>query len=1034
MENPIASRFCGGCGQPLHDRVARERRQLTVMFCDLVGSTVLAERLDPEDLADLILAYQRAVSDAIGEFAGHVAQHLGDGMLVYFGYPVAHEDDPRRAVFAGLRILDSIALLNARLDPALRLAVRIGIHTGPVVTGELGSGTTQERLALGSTPNVAAKLQSIADPNTVLVTQDTRNLLGQTCVLESLSSHRLESLSVPIIAHRVIARSTGLVFGPSTEMVGRREEFERLCHAFETASSGRCTAVTVTAEAGLGKSRLVHALREQLDGLAGACWVVQCSPYEQESALSAVTSLLNRMLDVGDTQSPSERLARLVSAIEALGIATFETVPLLAGLLSIPLEAPFAQLDVSPQKRKELIFEAVASILVRRTQKQVTIWLVEDLHWADPSSVDFLGFLLARAPSARLLLLMTARPSFVSSWGDRAISVVLKPLDRADATAVITRVAGGKALPAHFVDQILDRTDGVPLFVEELTKTILESGALLVTADGYRETELAYSVSIPSSLQASLAARLDRLGSAKEIAQLASVIGREFSTDVLRAVAPWGDDVLLDGLRRLMDADLVYQDDGAPLQTRYWFKHALVRDAAYEMLLKSARRDYHHKIASALVERFPGIVDARPELVAHHFSQSSTPHAAIPYWIKAGEKGARESANVEAVAHLQRALALLDTQPPSPERDALELNVHLTLGPSLVLAKGYVVDEVERTYLRAQELNERGGDIRNRFWIGFAICQFTVLRGEIADGKEIAKRTLALAESLEDPFFLARAHCLLGGIECYAGDFATSAAWLQSALAHLPGPDAEFLVVAGMDLGAFINMYAAWSAWHLGFPDKARDHIQSALVSAAATGRAHALGHALVLGATAVSHFLEDVEAVRRYSREAIDVSNKHGIPTWAMQAGLWSAWADAATGGPDVQAVASATSLALLDSYRATGAMLSLSYFTAVAAETQLFCGAFECAESLIDVALALVAEGRDPMWEAEINRLKGELILRRTDGPSGAETRADAEQFFVRALGIARQQGSHALEDRAVASLTRLAAMSGNSTPEHH
>src|SRR2546421_1145648 len=577
LDNPPTSRFCGRCGQPLQDRTGRERRQLTVMFCDLVGSTALAEKLDPEDLSDLILAYYQAAAGAVAEFDGNVAQHLGDGLLVYFGYPVAHEDDARRAVYAGLRILEAIALLNGRLDPVRRLSLRIGIHTGPAVTGDFGSGTTQEHLALGSTPNVAARLQGIADPDTVVVSGDTHELVKHACRCEPLATPTLKGLSQPISVYRVIAQARAPELIASTEMVDRREELERLWEAFETAQKGRCAAVMVTAEAGLGKTRLVHELRARVEGLAGDCWVVHCSPYEQASALRPVISLIQGMFGLRDEQAPPERLAALVSALESVGALPSETLSLLAGLLSVPLPQPFAPLELTPQKRKELTLEALASLVVRKSQRQPVILWLEDLHWAGPSTLDFLGLLMSRAASAPLLLLMTARPTLTNPWGDCVTSVALKPLDRPDSNAIVTRVAGGRALPARLLDEIIERTDGVPLFVEELTKMILESGALRETVDGYVEGESA-SVSIPTSLQASLTARLDRLGAAKRVAQLGSVIGREFGIEMLRTVAPWDEDALLGGLRRLIEADLVYQQEAAP-QVRYSFKHALAREA-----------------------------------------------------------------------------------------------------------------------------------------------------------------------------------------------------------------------------------------------------------------------------------------------------------------------------------------------------------------------------------------------------------------------------------------------------------------------
>jgi class 3 adenylate cyclase len=970
------------------------------MFCDLVGSTALAERLDPEELSDLLRAYQTTAADAVRAFDGHVAQHLGDGLLVYFGYPVAHEDDAQRAVHASLRLLEAMVAVNARLDPTTRLGVRVGIHTGPVVTGDVGTGATTERLALGSTPNIAARLQGLAAPDTVVVSGATLGLLKQAFRVEPIEAGPIKGVSQAIRAFRVVGRLAAPAGAPGSDaaIFGRHAEIERLQQAHAALATGGGSAVLITGEAGLGKSRLAETFARQMQQAPATVWVGQCSPYEQTSALSPIAGVLQQVFDLQDAPTPALHLNRLVSGVTRLGLAPAEIVPLLAGMLSIPLEAPFAPLDITPQKRKAMTLEAIAAVVIRSAEVQPLTWLVEDLHWADPSTLEFFTVLMSRAAGTRLFLVLTARPAFENPWGSRVASIVLQPMDRVDAAALIAHVAAGRPLPAATVDQIIEKTDGVPLFIEELTKTILESS----------------EVGIPTSLQASLTARLDRLGTARDIAQLGSVIGREFSFDMLRAVAPWEDAALVDGLHRLTQSELVYQH-GIPPQARYVFKHALVRDAAYEMLLKSARRDHHRRIGMALVERFPQVVAMRPELAAHHFSEAGETLAAIPHWMAAGQKAAGESANVEAIAHLHRALGLISSLPESPERDGLELGVHLLIGPPLTLAKGYVVDEVERTYVRAQDLNARVGDDRQRFWIQLGICQFRAIRGELADSRQGAERLLALADSLGEPVFTARACCILGITSCYSGEFARAADWLDTARANLPSPDVEFLAAAGMDLGALIDMYRAWTRWHLGADDEARDLMQRALAAAASTGRQHAHGHALVFAGAHVSHFLGDVDGLRHYATEAAALSERYGFPVWGLQAGLWIAWLDALGGNSAAARAAAARSRDLFRAYRATGARLALSYFMSLTAETLLHAGDLAGAESLVDESLRLSAELPDPIWEPEVHRLKGE-IHRRASNPTSAAA------HFTRARDAARRHGSRALEARAAASLSRL------------
>lgn len=1019
LESPPGARFCSGCGQPLQDRTARERRHVTVMFCDLVGSTALAERLDPEELSDLVQAYQQAASGAIRRYEGHVAQHLGDGLLVYFGYPVAHEDDARRAVHAGLGVLDALRSLNTRLEPSKHLAVRIGVHTGPVVTSELGSGAAQERLALGATPNVAARLQGIASPDAVVISGQTFALLKDAFLCEPMGATSLKGLTQAFEAYRVVAaRDSVTPEAPAAGFVGRRAELEALLDAYESTLAGQAVAVLVVAEPGLGKSRVVAEFLRKVEATS-ECWVGQCSPYEQTSALSPVIALVRRMLGVAREDAASLQLDRVVAELDELGLPRDEYVPLLAGLLSVPLQGRFAPPDVAPQKRKELTLDAVAEVAIRRANRRPAVWLIEDLHWADPSTLEFLGVLMARARSAPLLVLMTCRPSFANPWTGGLKSIVLTPLDEADSRAVIGLITSGWALPDRIVDQIVERTDGVPLFIEELTKAILESGALTDTAADFIATGEGAGVSIPTSLQASLTARLDRLGSAKEVAQVASVIGREFSFAMLHAVTSAEESALARDLARLRQADLVHERGTTPSAT-YAFKHALIRDAAYELLLKSARRDYHRRIADALIERFPDAAEAQPELVARHFTEAGAAEPAVPYWLQAGQKAAGTSANLEAISHVERALALIETLPPSVGRDALELAGHLAIGPPLTMTRGFVVPEVERAYLRAQALSQEAGDPRQRFWIALGICQFRMIRGEIAMGLRIAHELRALAVSLEDPAFLARAHCILGINSCYAGQFGKAAEWLDLALAGSSGIDTEFLNFLGLDLRELAFIYAAWTRWSLGQPDLARQHQAAAIDSSIATGRVYSRVHALLLAGAKVSHLLGEVEAVRHFAAEGLALSVKHGFPIWALWGSAWATWATAMTENDPTPEITRESAAAFVPAFRATGARLNLGYLATVAAEAMWRSGAPGDAESLVDQTLEVVEEV-DPGWSADLHRLKGELVLARARAAGAGELRDEALGWFRRALDIAVDRGSPALAARAQASLDR-------------
>ncbi|MGI8552177.1 MAG: adenylate/guanylate cyclase domain-containing protein [Dehalococcoidia bacterium] len=719
-QNELGERFCGECGAPLASQpaavlpptivptIARavseaERRQLTVMFCDLVGSTALSEELDPEELRELVRAYQQACAEVIERHEGHIAQYLGDGLLVYFGYPLAHEDDARRAIRAALGILEAMGSLNRRIQRGTALAVRLGIHTGLVVVGEVGGGGRQEQLALGETPNMAARLQGLAEPNTVVVSMDTLHLAQGYFNTLSLGLHKVKGISRSIEVFR-IDRETDVqdrldVHGSNglTPLIGRADEVEELLHRWDHASFGTGQIVLIQGEAGIGKSRLLRTIKDRLATERHVRIELRCSAYHRMSALYPVIDSLRRVLRFDEHDSVAEKLAKLASLLEADDAAWPELVPLLAALLSLPHPSRYPDLSYTPELQRRKTLDGIVAWLLRQAERVPILIIVEDLHWIDPSTRELLSLLVERLPSARMLALVSSRPGFDPPWQPSAntVNLTLDRLTRDHAREIVEVVAGGKSLPAELLAQILARTDGVPLFVEELTKMVLES-PLVRAEDGRYELESGFStLRIPSTLQDSLMARLDRLATSKETAQLGAALGREFSFAVLQALSQRDATTLQRDLERLIGAEILHQQGALP-QATFGFNHALMQEAAYNSLLKSRRVAFHRQIADVLVQQFPDIVLTQPEVVARHYTEGQLPSQAIRYWIQAAERAVEGSANWEAIDPLAAGLALLNGIPSLPERNALELSLQVARAAPLMAARGTGAPEVER--------------------------------------------------------------------------------------------------------------------------------------------------------------------------------------------------------------------------------------------------------------------------------------------------------------------------------------------------
>jgi class 3 adenylate cyclase len=641
-----------------------ERRQLTVMFCDLVGSTALSERLDPEELGKLLHAFRMHCGDVIARYDGFVARYVGDGILTYFGWPTAHEEDAERAVRAALEIVHSVKRASSIED----LSVRIGIATGPVVVGETAGVGDQSKLAVGSTPNLAARLQALAITGQIVIAASSRRLAGNLFELTDLGEHELKGIAEPVHAWRVEralvtesrfdAHRGGDVLTP---LVGREEELDLLLRRWSQARDGEGQVVLLSGEPGIGKSRILSALRQRLDAQGVQALRFQCSPYYVNSAFWPIIDNVERALKFARDEASDAKLDKLEALVVTEYGRPLGDVYFVASILSIPFEARYGALPMTPQKHKDETLRTLVDLVEAAARKRPSVVLFEDAHWADPTTLEMLDLLIDRAKTVPLLVVLTHRPEFQSRWSQQGHvgALNLSKLTRAQSAAMVSTLAGGKVLPGALLEQILSRTDGVPLFVEELTKSILESGELKEASNHYEYGSSARTVTIPATLRDSLMARLDRIMPVREIAQIGAAIGREFSYELIEAVAPMPQAQLDDSLARLCESGLAFRR-GTPPDAIYSFKHALVQDAAYDSLLKSRRQELHRKIARVIEQRFPNIKINEPELLAYHFQEAGDLSPAFAYLIAAGDVAEQHGANQEAVAHYQSAKRLTE--------------------------------------------------------------------------------------------------------------------------------------------------------------------------------------------------------------------------------------------------------------------------------------------------------------------------------------------------------------------------------------
>jgi class 3 adenylate cyclase/predicted ATPase len=1012
-----------------------ERRQLTVLFCDLVGSTQLSSQLDPEDLRAVVRAYQEAAAEVIRQYEGHIAQYLGDGLLVYFGYPAAHEDDARRAVHAGLGIVHAIATLNTRLAApyGVHLAVRLGIHTGQVVVGQMGGGERHEHLALGETPNIAARLQALAPADAVVISAVTARLVRDTFHLEDLGTHALHGVAEPMAVSRV--RALPAMPGHDEEfmtagvpfLVGREEESGLLRRRWEQSKAGHGQVVLLSGEAGIGKSALVEVLRAQVraEGLLRIAF--RCSPYHTNSALYPVITHLERLWQFEPDDPPATKLAKLEAGLRPSSLPLAEIVPLLAGLLSVPLPAErYAELTLTSQQQKQQTLDALLAWMVAEAERQPVLVAWEDLYWADPSTLEILGLVIEQAPTVPMLHVLTYRPEFSPPWPPRShiTPLVLNRLERPQVEALITQRAGGKTLPVEVVQYIVAKTDGVPLYIEELTNMLLASPLLREEEDQYVLTGPLHTVAIPDTLQDALMARLDQLNTAKEVAQLGAVLGREFAYELLQAIAPQDEDTLQAGLAQLVGAELLYHR-GRPPRARYIFKHALIQDAAYASLLKSTRQQVHQQIAQVLEAQFPGFVETQPELVAQHYTAAGCTEQAVHYWQRAGQQAGDRSAYLEAISHLTTGIELLTTLPETPERTQHAVTLYIALGAALQITKGHTAPEVEHAYTQAYALCQQVGETPELVQVLFGLWRFYMVRPQLHTARELGETLLRLAQRADDPALAVIAHYALGIVWFCLGALPAARQHLEEGIAlYTPGQRRAPVFRMGLDPGFASRAFGALTLWSLGYPEQALARLHDALALAHGLSHPYSLAWARCIAAY-VSQFRRDVLAVYEQAEAAVALSTEQDFTLWEAWGTSLRGWALAMQGQGEVGLGQVRQGIAAC---RAAGAALFVPYFYTLLAEVCDHLGHTEDGLQALAEAHTLVEQQEERSWEAEIYRLRGVLLLRQTGTPQ-----PDAETWSQRALDLAHRQEAKSLELRAAMSLARLWQQQGKHAEAH-
>jgi predicted ATPase/class 3 adenylate cyclase len=996
---------------------ASERRHLTILFCDIVESTALAKLLDPEDLSQLVQTYYDRSGEAISRFDGVIASYVGDGIMALFGYPRAHEDDAERAVHAALEIIDVAKTVCPKGHPPIR--VRIGIASGLVVVGQDKlHALTREKSIVGETPNSAAHLQAVAAPNSVLLSETTRKLLGDVFDLKKLELSNVKGSKEQEIAWHVIGLKVSVSRFAAhvrslTNFVGREQEVALLIDRWEQVSQGEGQVVLLSGEPGIGKSRIVETFRQMISGSSQLTLRYQCSPYHVDSALFPIIGELEQTLKISSKDASSAKLEKLEALLKEHDLNLKETVPVFAALLSIAPGDRYPPVDIDPQRRKERTLNALVSRITNVAAKNSVLMIVEDLHWVDPTTLEFLNRLVPRLGEFRILLIITHRPEFTAPWTGQAqvSSLFLNRLSRRYCRAMVDSIANDKPLPSSVMDQVVAKTDGIPLFVEELTKTLLESGSLREESDNWVLTGSLHELAIPTTLQDSLLARLDRLPSVKEVAQLGAAIGREFPFNLLATVSSMPESALRSALDRLVTAELIFAR-GAPPAGSYVFKHALVQDAAYETLLKSKRQQLHGRIAKALEDKFPEVALSQPEIVAHHYTEAGCHEVAVAWWSKAGDLAIKRSADTEAVRHFNRAIELLQSKPQSRERDTCELELRIKLSGPLIATRGYVTTELADNYSNAWRLCEKLEEKRSIFPVMYGQWVIPYVRGDMAAALVNSKRFLQQAEQQNDTGLLMMGHRIYGSSLVWRGDTREGSEHLRQALSLYNADEHDKLAyIFSQHPRTAALAHLCLALQHLGFIDQAMDAGWQAISDAKRLGHFNSIAYSLCFVSLLIM-LRRDVPTLKTTAGELLQLAKQYDASYWALWAKPMLGWIAAQEGNIETGIRQMHESAAALQKQNAN---LWVPQTLLLEAEILGNAMQYQHAYTLLDAAQELIEPLDQRFYEAELHRVRGAvLIVEKPDSPDGIAN-------LDRAIEVSRRQSSRFLELRACVSKAR-------------
>lgn len=996
-----------------------DRRQLSVMFCDLVGSTALSEQMDPEDLHELVTAYQQTVLRVVQRYEGYVAQYLGDGILAYFGYPVAHEDDAVRAVRAGLEILAGIG----RLAVTPPVQVRVGLHTGPVVIGAVGDGDRTEQLALGKTPNIAARVQGAAQPQVLTISGATYKLVQGLFDCMELGTHGLKGIAEPVALYQVLqptaasSRFEVQVQRGLTHMQGRSHELDQLLQRWHQARAGKGQVVLLSGDAGIGKSRLVQALGQETADDGALRLSFRCSSLYVNSPLHPVIEQLSRMVQVDSGEVGADRIQHLEQFLAPLRLNDPRSVSLFAQLLYLPVHQSKGN-PASARDERKATLQALTDWLMRLANTQPVLVVFEDLHWADPSTLELLAQVMDRLPLAPLLLAVTYRSEFTPPWPlpSHALSLPLRRLSPSDIAGVAAEIAG-RPVPPEVLEVLIRKTDGVPLYVEELIKDLLDSQLLRVQAGKLQLATSALTVAVPFSLQDSLNSRLDRLGTVRRLAEVASVLGREFSDEWIRAVYDGEAAMLASGLQALCTADiLVRQDTGS--QHHYTFRHELMRDAAYGSLLIRRRQQLHARVGRLLESVWTKTAQTTPELVAHHFTEAGLVSQAVGYWQRAGLMAVERSANQEAIRHFSMALQILHTLPASADRDRQELGLLMGLGVPLSVTVSWAAPEVRAANERALELCRTLGESSQMFRALFGVWSNLQVQADYRAAWPVAEQLLALSAQADDDGMQLQAHRAKGILALHTGQFTEALRSCDAGLAlYDPARHRAHVAHYWLDPGVGCLSYGAFALVCMGQPDLAQQRATQALAVARQASHDFSEAYALLFLAV-VHHLRREAEQTRLHAQALRDLSSDKGFP--ALQA-----WGTLLLGSTLAQGGRAAEGIALIreaePATRSAGARVAYSASLMELASLYLQAGQPSAGLAVVDEGLAFAERSGERFYEAELLRVRGELRLLQ-----GAQVDCVLDDF-TQAMALARQQQARLWQLRAATSLARLQRRQG-------